>query len=126
VSLEAQRCRHCAVAIPEVRVSGTTVSPRQCARKTCRCGGALSVPELDVAAGIDSAKTRIRERVFEEFEDSPAGHIAKFAGLLAPVAPGLAVSPDALDHCGVRPTNAEWSRFLSACDLVRSVDAESA
>ena len=32
----------------------------------------------------------------------------------------------ALGDCGVRPTKAEWSRFLSACDLVRSVDAESA
>ena len=91
-----------------------------------RCGGALRVPELDVVAGIDSAETRIRERVFESFEDSPAGHIAKLAGLLAPVAPGFVVSPDALGDCGVRPTNAEWSRFLGACDLVRSVHAESA
>jgi hypothetical protein len=31
-----------------------------------------------------------------------------------------------LGDCGVRPTKAEWSRFLNACDLVRSVDAESA
>jgi hypothetical protein len=61
-----------------------------------RCAGALRVPELDVVAGIDSAETRIRERVFESFEDSPAGHIAKLAGLLAPVAPGFVVSPDAL------------------------------
>ena len=45
-----------------------------------RCNGALPVPELDVVAGIDSAETRIRERVFEKFEDSPAGHIAKLAG----------------------------------------------
>jgi hypothetical protein len=41
-----------------------------------RCAGALRVPELDVVAGIDSAETRIRERVFESFEDSPARHIA--------------------------------------------------
>jgi hypothetical protein len=91
-----------------------------------RCAGALRVPELDVVAGIDSAETRVRERVFESFEDSPAGHIAKLAGLLAPVAPGFVVSPDALGDCGVRPTEAEWARFLSACDLVRSLDAESA
>jgi hypothetical protein len=91
-----------------------------------RCAGALRVPELDVVAGIDSAETRIRERVFESFEDSPAGHIVKLAGLLAPVAPGFVVSPDALGDCGVRPTKAEWSRFVSACDLVRSVDAVSA
>ena len=91
-----------------------------------RCAGALRVPELDVVAGIESAETRIRERVFESFEDSPAGHIAKLAGMLAPVAPGFVVSPDAIGDCGVRPTKAEWSRFVSACDLVRSVDAESA
>jgi hypothetical protein len=91
-----------------------------------RCDGALRVPELDVVAGIDSAEKLIRERVFESLEDSPAGHIANLAGLLAPVAPGFAVSPDALGDCGVRTTKAEWSRFLSACDLVRSVDAESA
>jgi hypothetical protein len=91
-----------------------------------RCDGALRVPELDLVAGIDSAEAWIRKRVFEKFEDSPAGHIATLAGLLAPVAPGFVVSPDALDDCGVRPTKAEWSRFLSACDLVRSVDAESA
>jgi hypothetical protein len=91
-----------------------------------RCDGALRVPELDLVAGIDSAEAWIRKRVFEKFEDSPAGHIAKLAGLLAPVAPGFVVSPDALGDCGVRPTKAEWSRFVSACDLVRSVDAESA
>ena len=84
------------------------------------------VPELDVVAGTDSAEAWIRKRVFESFEDSPAGHIAKLAGLLAPVAPGFEVSSDALSDCGVRPTKAEWSRFVSACDLVRSVDAESA
>ena len=91
-----------------------------------RCAGALRVPELDVVAGIDSAEAWIRKRVFEKFEDSPAGHVAKLAGLLAPVAPGFVVSPDALGDCGVRPTRAEWSRFVSACDRVRSVDAESA
>jgi hypothetical protein len=91
-----------------------------------RCAGVLRVPELDVVAGIDSAEMRIRERVFESFEDSPAGHIANLAGLLAPFAPGFVVSPDALSDGGVRPTKAEWSRFVGACDLVRSVDAESA
>ena len=91
-----------------------------------RCNGALRVPELDVVAGIDSAEARIRERVFESFEDSPAGHIAKLAGMLEPLAPGFFVSPDALGDCGVRPTQAEWCRFVIACDLVRSADAESA
>ena len=81
---------------------------------------------MDRVAGIDSAEAWIRKRVFESFEDSPAGHIVKLAGMLAPVAPGFEVSSDALSDCGVRPTTAEWSRFVGACDLVRSVDAESA
>jgi hypothetical protein len=90
------------------------------------CAGALRVPELDVVAGIDTAESRIRGRVFESFEDSPAGAIAKLAGMLAPVAPGFVVSPDALGDCGVRPTDAEWSRFVSACERVRSTHAKSA
>lgn len=91
-----------------------------------RCGGALRIPELDVVAGIDGAEAWIRRRVFESFEDSPAGAIAKLAGMLEPVAPGFVVSPDALGDSGVRPTRAEWRRFVSACELVRSADVETA
>jgi hypothetical protein len=65
-----------------------------------RCNGALRVPEVDVVAGIDSAEARINKRVFESVGDSPAGHIAKLAGMLAPVAPGFFVSPDALATAG--------------------------
>jgi hypothetical protein len=90
-----------------------------------RCDGALRVPALDVVAGVDSAEAWIK-RVFESFEDSPARHIAKLAGMPAPGAPGFVVSPDALADCGVHPSTAEWSRFVSACDLVQSAHAESA
>jgi hypothetical protein len=91
-----------------------------------RCDGALRVPELNVVAGIDTAEAWLGKRIFESFEDSPAGHVVKLAGVLAPVAPGFVVSPGAVSDCAVRPTEAEWSRFRRACDLVRSVDAESA
>ena len=77
------------------------------------------VPELDVVAGIDSAEAWIRKRVFESFEDSPAGHIVKLAGLLAPVAPGFEVSPDAVGDCGVRPTRPSGpalSAHVTWCD----------
>ena len=91
-----------------------------------QCKGALRVPALDLAAGIDSAQAWIRKRVFQSFEDSPAGQILKLAGLLAPMRPGLVVSDDAVADSAVRPNRAEWARFVGACDLLRAADAESA
>jgi hypothetical protein len=91
-----------------------------------RCAGALRVPEVDLVAGIDTAEARIHQRVFESFEDSPAGHIANLAGMLAPLAPGFVVSSDALGDRGVLPTTNEWSRFHEACELVRSAGRRSA
>ncbi|BBX74913.1 hypothetical protein [Mycobacterium shinjukuense] len=91
-----------------------------------RCRGALRVPELDLTAGIDSAQAWIRNRVFQSFADSPAGQIIKIAGLLAPVAPGFVVSDDALGGCAIRPSKAEWARFVDACDQLRAARAESA
>ncbi|NVN50311.1 hypothetical protein [Mycolicibacterium hippocampi] len=85
-----------------------------------RCGGDLRVPALDVVAGVDSAEVRIGERVHESFEDSPAGQVVKLAELFAPTAPGFVVSDDAVSDAAVRPTTAEWSRFVAACDLLRA------
>jgi len=91
-----------------------------------RCKGALRLPELDIAAGIESAQGWIRKRVFQSFADSPAGHIAEIAKLVTPLAPGLVVSGDALSDCGARPRTDEWDRFDAACSLLRASDAESA
>lgn len=91
-----------------------------------RCKGALRIPELDLAAGIDSAQAWIRNRVFQSFADTPAGQILELAKLLAPVGPGLVVSGDAVADCAVRPREAEWARFVDACNLLRTVCAESA
>lgn len=91
-----------------------------------RCDDALRVPVLDVVAGINSAEAWIRERVYESFEDSPAGQIVKLAELLAPTAPGFVVNEDAVSDVAVRPTTAEWSRFVTACDLLRGTHARSA
>ena len=87
---------------------------------------ALRIPELDLAAGVDSAEERIRNRAFQSFADGPAGQIFELAKLLAPIRPGLVVSADALAHCAVRPTAAEWARFVDACNLLRTVRVESA
>jgi hypothetical protein len=91
-----------------------------------RCKDALRIPELDLAAGVDSAQERIRNRVFQSFADGPAGQILKLAKVLAPIRPGLVVSDDAVADCAVRPTDAEWARFVDACDLQRTARAESA
>lgn len=80
----------------------------------------LRVPVVDMVAGVDSAKASIRERVRESFDDSPAGQVVKLAELLAPTAPGFVVSDDAVSDAAVRPTTAEWSRFVAACDLLRA------
>ena len=88
-----------------------------------RCEGALRVPELDLAAGIESAQAWIRKRVFQSFADSPGGQILKLAELLESVRPGLVVSDDAVADCVVRPREAEWARFVDACNLLRTVHA---
>jgi hypothetical protein len=89
--------------------------------QVARCGGALRVPDLDPAAGIDTAQEWIRQRVFQSFEDSPAGQVAKLAELLTPLGPGPVVNDDALDDVAVRPHKAEWARFVDACAASRVV-----
>lgn len=91
-----------------------------------RSQGALRVPEVDWTAGVDSAQQRIRDRVFQGFEDSPAGRVRALAELLAPLRPGLAVSTDAVADGPARPTEAEWDRFVDACDILRTAGTKSA
>lgn len=90
------------------------------------CKGGLRVPALDLADGIDSAQSWIRKRLFQSFGDSPAGQIVKLAGLLGPIKPGLVVSEDAVADHAVRPSKAEWLRFVGACERLRTMWAESA
>lgn len=85
-----------------------------------RCKGALRLPHLDIAAGVDSAQAWIQKRVFQSFGDGPAGQIHKLVTLLAPLGPGLIVSDDALVDCTVRPRKAEWARFAAACTALRT------
>lgn len=91
-----------------------------------RCAPALRMPELDLVAGIESARAWIETRVYQSFEDSPAGQIVRLAGMLAPLGPGLEVGVDAVTDCGVRPSPAEWARFTAACDGLRAARAEPA
>ena len=90
------------------------------------CQGALRVPSVDLATGIDNAREWIAKRVFQSFAHSPMGQVANLAEMLAPIRPGLVVSNDAVDPSVVRPTNAEWARFVDACDALRASAARAA
>ncbi|MGH3562482.1 MAG: hypothetical protein ACRDTN_11950 [Mycobacterium sp.] len=91
-----------------------------------RCGPALRLPDLDLAAGADSARAWIRRRVYQSFADSPAGHIAELAKVLDPLAPGLVVDGQTAVNGEARPTAAEWTRFVAACGELRARRAQSA
>lgn len=80
-----------------------------------RCGPALRLPELDLAAGAESARAWIQQRVYQGFADSPAGMMVKLVGMLAPGEPQLAVGLDTTGETGTRPSPTEWARFESAC-----------
>ena len=94
--------------------------------QVARCGDSLRVPELDLVAGAECALTWIRERVFQSFEDSPSGQVAKFAELLTSVGPGLVVSDDAVADRTALPRKDEWMRFVAACNGLGAADAETA
>ncbi|GAB3035859.1 hypothetical protein MBOU_05190 [Mycobacterium bourgelatii] len=52
--------------------------------------------------------------------------VTSTAELLNPIKPGMVVSSDAVADCGVRPSKAEWERFVAGCNLVRQDHAKSA
>lgn len=79
------------------------------------CGGALRVPGLEPATGVVIGRDWIRKRVFESFEDSPAGAVLQMASLVSPLAPGFEVGADAIADSPLQPNTAEWSRFEEVC-----------
>ena len=74
----------------------------------------------------EGGKPPTRWASFKQRADSPAGQIVKLADLLAPLGPGFVVSDDAVADFAVRPREAEWARFVAACNLLRAYRAESA
>jgi hypothetical protein len=56
-----------------------------------RCEGALRVPDLDLAVGASEALNWLQKRVFQSFEDSPAGAIAGMMKFFDPS--GLELEP---------------------------------
>jgi len=81
-----------------------------------RCGGALRVPVVDFAAGIDNVRTQLRRRVLDVHSDGPVGDAFGLAQALSRAAPGFVASADAVLGWVIRPNEEEWARFVSACD----------
>lgn len=91
-----------------------------------KCGGTLRLPAMDLAAGVIAGRDWIRKRVYQSFEDSPAGAIIQIASLVSPLRPGLEVNADALSTGTTRPTPDQWAQFESACSQVSEVYNQSA
>jgi hypothetical protein len=81
-----------------------------------RCGGALRIPELDLAAGVEEVRNLLHKRVFQSFSDSPAGAIVNIAGMFADAGlPAPTISKSAVTGSPFRPTKDDWNRFADAC-----------
>jgi hypothetical protein len=86
-----------------------------------RCKSAVTVPELDLAAGLDEVERWLRSRIFQSFDDSPAGKVLELAQMLAPIAPGSTVSSCAISPSTTQPTAQEWAVVEEMFAHVRSV-----
>jgi hypothetical protein len=91
-----------------------------------RCEGALRVPDLDLAAGTTAAQDWLRRRVFQSFEDSPAGAIAGLMKLFDPSGPELEAGMNDVINSPFQPDRASWSRFEAACAHAQAVYTKSA
>ena len=86
-----------------------------------RCGSHVTAPALDIGAGIDEVQSWLKKRVFQSYEDSPAGQIESLvAQIEGEGLPSPEVNPSAVGDVGERPTPAEWHSFERACALVRA------
>jgi hypothetical protein len=91
-----------------------------------KCGGALQVPALDLAAGVVSAREWLRKRIFQSFQESPAGAIAGLVKMFDPTTPDLEPGMKSVINSPFQPRPAAWSRFESACARQLSLYTKSA
>jgi hypothetical protein len=68
----------------------------------------------------------LRKRVFQSFEDSPAGAIAGLVKMLDPTDPDLEPGMNSVINLPLRPTSADWNRFETACGRQQSLYTKSA
>lgn len=84
-----------------------------------RCGPSVTAPDLDIAAGVDEVETWLRKRVYQSFEDSPAGCIATMGRMFGVAEADLEPGSNSVLSVGEKPTTGEWARFEAACAEVR-------
>lgn len=84
-----------------------------------RCGPHITAPGLDRVAGIMEAESWLRQRVYQSFDDSPAGQIAGLARAFGAPEEELEPNSSSVMHAGEKPTAREWERFEAACVQVR-------
>jgi hypothetical protein len=80
-----------------------------------RCGPSITAPELDLAAGVVEAEAWLGTRIFQRYEDSPAGCVSRLAALFGSLEPVSSVTAPATE----RPNAREWASFELACARVR-------
>jgi len=80
-----------------------------------RCGPSITAPDVDLASGVVEAEAWLRKRVFQRYEDSPAGIISNLAALFGSSGP---VSSE-IAPATHRPNAVEWASFELACAQVR-------
>lgn len=86
-----------------------------------RCGPSVSAPDLDIASGVNEARSWLWKRIFQSYADSPAGMVASLARMFGEYDSPPVVSPFTIAPTADRPTAAEWARFDAACDRVLTV-----
>jgi len=80
-----------------------------------RCGPGITAPELDLTSGVVEAEVWLRKRVFQSYEDSPAGFVSRLVALFGSLEPVSAVTAPMTE----RPSAREWAGFELACAQVR-------
>lgn len=85
-----------------------------------RCGPNVTAPELDITSGVMEAESWLQKRIFQSFEDSPAGHIARLAALFGAGESNAEANSSSAARAAALPNGAEWTRFETACAQVRA------
>jgi hypothetical protein len=83
------------------------------------------VPELDLAAGAGAAREWLRKRIFQSFEDSPAGAIAGLMKLFDPTGPKLEAGTNDVINSPLQPDQDSWSRFEVASTQLQELYARA-